>query len=60
MMIIKTYSSPLTIKRKSQYSHLSGISRSGAGELERALVKGFSNMARENNAMTGQLTAYIL
>jgi len=32
--------------------HSSGIASSGAGELERTLVKGFSNMARENNAMT--------
>ena len=34
--------------------HLSVIASSGAGELERALVKGFSNMTRENNAMTGE------
>ena len=36
--------------------HTSGIASSGAGELERTLVKGFSNMARENNAMTGSET----
>merc|ERR1712203_1150808 len=32
--------------------HSSGIASSGAGELERTLVKAFSNMARENNGMT--------
>jgi len=32
--------------------HSGGIASSGVGELERTLVKGFSNMARENNAMT--------
>ena len=39
--------------------HSSGIASSGAGELERTLVKGFSNMARENNAMTGSQTIFV-